>query len=143
MATILVVDDHATNRELLKTILGYQGHRVLEAGDARDALRVAQATRPDLIISDILMLTMDGFEFVRQLRDDLTIGTTPVVLSSTLLEPRDRKSGGSLRRRTHFAEAQRARDNSPDRGACAGIPADGKTGDIERVYSRARAGRER
>ena len=82
MATILVVDDHATNRELLKTILGYQGHRVLEAGDARDALKVAQATRPDLIISDILMPTMDGFEFVRQLRDDLTIGTTPVVLSS-------------------------------------------------------------
>jgi CheY-like chemotaxis protein len=41
MATILVVDDHATNRELLKTILGYQGHRVLEAGDARDALRIA------------------------------------------------------------------------------------------------------
>ena len=48
----------------------------------RDALKIAQATRPDLIISDILMPTMDGFEFVRQLRDDLTIGTTPVVLSS-------------------------------------------------------------
>jgi CheY-like chemotaxis protein len=82
MATILVVDDHATNRELLKTILGYQGHRVLEAGDARDALKIAQTTRPDLIISDILMPTMDGFEFVRQLRDDITIGTTPVVFSS-------------------------------------------------------------
>ena len=53
MATILVVDDRAVNREFLTTLLGYRGHRVLEAGDGAEALEVLQTTRADLVISDI------------------------------------------------------------------------------------------
>ncbi len=79
MATILIVDDHPTNREFLTTLLGYNGHRLLEAADGAEALRLAHAERPDLVISDILMPTMDGYEFVRGLRADATVAGTPVI----------------------------------------------------------------
>src|SRR5579862_7072990 len=79
MATILVVDDRPTNRQLLVTLLGYRGHCLLEAGDGEEALRVTRAEKPDLIISDILMPTMDGFEFVRRLRADPLIAGIKVI----------------------------------------------------------------
>src|SRR5688572_18913335 len=68
MATILVVDDRPTNRQFLSTLLGYGGHRLLEAADGAEALRLVKAERPDLVISDILMPTMDGFEFAKSVR---------------------------------------------------------------------------
>ena len=82
MATILIVDDRPINRDFLVTLLGYRGHRLLEAADGAEALEVARAGRPDLIISDILMPTMDGYEFVRRLRTDTEVGHTPVIFST-------------------------------------------------------------
>ncbi|HEY7494389.1 MAG TPA: PAS domain S-box protein [Candidatus Tectomicrobia bacterium] len=82
MATILIVDDHPTNRQFLTTLLHYDGHRVLEAGDGSDGLAKTQVECPDLIIADILMPTMDGFEFVHRLRADPAIARTPVVFWS-------------------------------------------------------------
>jgi two-component system cell cycle sensor histidine kinase/response regulator CckA len=76
LATILVVDDCATNREFLVKLLGYQQHRLLEASDGAEALMQVRAHRPDLVITDILMPTMDGYEFVRQLRADPAIAAT-------------------------------------------------------------------
>jgi len=70
MATILVVDDQVTNRQYLMTLLGYGGHRLHEAADGTEALQVARSEHPDLVIADILMPNIDGFEFVRQLRAD-------------------------------------------------------------------------
>ncbi len=68
MATILIVDDLSTNRKFLVTLLRHHGHRLLEAADGREALAAVQAERPDLVITDVLMPVMDGYEFVRQLR---------------------------------------------------------------------------
>src|ERR1043166_6826535 len=79
MATILIVDDHPTNRELLITLLGYAGHRLLEAVDGEQALAVARAQHPDLIITDIIMPKMDGYEFARQVRADPIIRATQVI----------------------------------------------------------------
>jgi len=70
MARILVVDDHPLNRDLLKTILGYANHEVVEAADGADALDLVRTQPFDLIISDILMPTMDGVAFVRAIRAD-------------------------------------------------------------------------
>jgi CheY-like chemotaxis protein len=70
MAVILVVDDRAMERQFLVTLLSYAGHRVLEADDGLNALAVIRAEAPELVITDILMPTMDGFEFVRQMRSD-------------------------------------------------------------------------
>src|SRR5206468_8311233 len=79
MATILVVDDHATNRQVLTALLGYGGHRLLEASDGLEALELVRAEQPDLVISDILMPTMDGIELVQHLHADPVLGPTPVI----------------------------------------------------------------
>ncbi len=79
MATILIVDDRPTNREFLVTLLGYGGHRLLEAGDGAEGLGAVRDGRPDLVIADILMPTMDGYEFVRRLRADPAVADTRVI----------------------------------------------------------------
>jgi PAS domain S-box-containing protein len=79
MAKILIVDDSDLNRQLLVMLLGSHHHLTLEASDGAEALELARLERPDLVISDVLMPTMDGYEFVRQLRADPMIGQTPVI----------------------------------------------------------------
>jgi signal transduction histidine kinase/CheY-like chemotaxis protein len=79
MAKILVVDDRPENRQFLVTLLGYRSHQLLEAADGSEALALARAEHPDLVITDILMPTMDGYEFVRQLRADAAIGDTTII----------------------------------------------------------------
>lgn len=87
MPKILVVDDHASNRELICTLLGYAGHPTLEAADGLEALVCVRDERPDLVICDILMPTMDGYEFVRQLRADPAIAHTEVIFcTATFME---------------------------------------------------------
>ena len=83
-ATIMIVDDHGPSRQFLASLLGYQGYRVLEASDGLQGLEMARAGRPDLIVSDIMMPTMDGYEFVRQLRNDPNISQTKVVFCTAL-----------------------------------------------------------
>ena len=82
MATILIVDDHEANRELLTTLLGYRNHQTVEAADGAEGLERARAIRPDLIITDILMPTMDGYEFTHKLREDPALAAIPVIFYS-------------------------------------------------------------
>jgi diguanylate cyclase (GGDEF)-like protein len=79
MATILVVDDRAINREFLATLLGYVGHEVIEAADGNEALATARARRPDLIVTDVLMPNMDGVELADHVHDDPAIAHTPII----------------------------------------------------------------
>src|SRR3989442_1320859 len=67
MATVLVIDDHAASRDYLTFVLEHTGHRVITAEDGSRGLELARSDRPALIISDILMPTMDGIEFARHL----------------------------------------------------------------------------
>jgi two-component system cell cycle sensor histidine kinase/response regulator CckA len=70
MATILIIDDLPANRKFLVTLLRSQGHRLLEAANGKEGLAVIKAEPPDLVITDVLMPVMDGYELVRQLRLD-------------------------------------------------------------------------
>ncbi len=79
MATILVVDDNAVNRKLLIALLSSDGHLTLEASDGLEALGLARRHRPQLVISDIVMPTMDGYGFVRALRLDPQLCSIPVI----------------------------------------------------------------
>ena len=91
MSQILVVADQASNRDVLATLLGYYGHSVFEASDGVEGLSVAAREQPDLIISDVLMPTMDGYEFVRQLRSEPRIACIPVIFhTATYLETESR-----------------------------------------------------
>jgi PAS domain S-box-containing protein len=78
MATVLVVDDDMINRELLRALLSHHGHRALTAINGLDALEVARREHPDVVIADVLMPGMDGYELARRLRDEPTTNGTPI-----------------------------------------------------------------
>jgi diguanylate cyclase (GGDEF)-like protein/PAS domain S-box-containing protein len=89
MATILIVDDRPSNRAYLMALLGFTEHRLLEAEDGAAALQLVRAERPDLIITDILMPTMDGYEFVQRLRADRALASTRVIFYSAVYAERE------------------------------------------------------
>lgn len=80
MAAILVVDDDANARLLLRTLLTHAGHRVIEAANGAEGLSAAGRDRPDLIILDLSMPSMGGAEFVRALRADPNCRSARVAL---------------------------------------------------------------
>jgi len=82
MANILVVDDRPANRDLFATLLGYGGHRIMEASDGPEALELARSEIPDLIISDILMPMMDGFTLARRIRTDPLLAKVPIIFQT-------------------------------------------------------------
>ena len=79
MASILVVDDVAASREVLVRLLLQHGHTVRESCDGREALAAVHAEHPDLVITDVLMPVMDGYELAAQLRLDPATREIPVV----------------------------------------------------------------
>lgn len=82
MAEILVVDDAAVSRDLLATVLVCNGHTVTEAADGIEALRMIEKSRPQLIISDLLMPNMGGYVFIQRLRAQPGGQTIPVLFYS-------------------------------------------------------------
>lgn len=95
MALILVVDDDVQSRQLYVSLLTPFGHQVVEAGDGKEGLEQARVRKPDLIISDILMPTMNGYEFVSALRKYPSLGNVPVVFHSATFLDRETRSLGA------------------------------------------------
>jgi diguanylate cyclase (GGDEF)-like protein len=83
MATILIVDTNAADRSTYTALLGNLGYRTLEASNGVEALEIARTELPDLIITDIIMPTMDGFTLVRRLRAEPLLMGVPVVFHTT------------------------------------------------------------
>jgi CheY-like chemotaxis protein len=79
MKTVLIADDKATSRELVRTVLEKSGYTVVEASDGIEALRSARESKPDLIILDLHMPNLDGFGVVREIRLDPELASTPVM----------------------------------------------------------------
>jgi len=79
-ATVLVVDDLPQNVRLLDAVLAPRGYRVLGAGSGEDALRLLGEHQPDLVLLDILMPGIDGYEVCRRLRQDPATAFLPVVM---------------------------------------------------------------
>ena len=92
-ATILVVDDHANTRGLIKDYLTEHGYRVITAADGRQALALAAADRPDLILLDVMMPNVDGFEFTRRYRKDNGV---PIILLTARVAEQDKVHGLDL-----------------------------------------------
>jgi CheY-like chemotaxis protein len=76
---ILIVDDYADNRELLRLLLESGGHRVREAADGRAGIEMAQAETPDLILIDLSMPKLDGWGMLSELRADERTRRVPCV----------------------------------------------------------------
>jgi DNA-binding response OmpR family regulator len=88
--TVLVVDDEARLVSLVETYLTQSGFRVLTASNGREALAVAERQEPDLIILDIMMPEMDGYEFMRIYRVD---HNTPIILLTARVESDEKVVG--------------------------------------------------
>ena len=81
---ILLVDDNGENREILRLIMEKQGNEVVEAEDGQDGLNKALDDKPDLIISDILMPNMDGFQFLKNMKNSELLKSIPFIFYSAV-----------------------------------------------------------
>lgn len=89
--TVLVVDDNALNRELLRLVLEQQGHKVSEAASAEAALSMVQEVNPVLILMDCHLPGMDGLSATRQLKSLEATSGIPVVAVTAHAMPGDRE----------------------------------------------------
>lgn len=96
MAKILVADDEHVLRRLLATSLRSDGHEVFTARNGAEALYLAEQERPDLILLDVLMPLVDGFEALRLLRGHGPTEKTPVVILSVRDSEEDIAKGWEL-----------------------------------------------
>ena len=86
---IMVVDDTPANLKILQEVLQIKGYRVLALSDGKTALKVAARNPPDLILLDIIMPDMDGFEVCKSLKADAALRDIPVIFISALTETED------------------------------------------------------
>src|SRR5206468_7605928 len=77
---ILVVDDNPVNVDILRTRLAVHGYEILTAADGEEALAVARAKQPDLILLDVMMPKMDGTDVCRRLKADTSLPYMPIVM---------------------------------------------------------------
>ncbi|MFG6487032.1 response regulator transcription factor [Roseateles sp. BYS78W] len=95
MKTILIVDDHADIRRLIRMTLEFEDYDIREAADGETALRMAQEQRPDLVLLDVMMPgPVNGLEVCRRLRADVPAGQGPrVIMLSARGQASDREAG--------------------------------------------------
>jgi DNA-binding response OmpR family regulator len=91
--TLLIVDDKANMRAMVQDYFSAQGFRVVTADNGRNALFTARHEKPDLILLDIMMPEMDGYEFIRHYRKE---SDTPIILLTAKLEETDKVVGLEL-----------------------------------------------
>ncbi len=81
-ATVLVAEDDADIRLMMKLLLGMKGYRVLEAGDGQETLDVAREARPDVILMDLQLPRLNGFAVARFLRQTDALRAVPIIVVS-------------------------------------------------------------
>lgn len=87
MTTLLVIEDHYPTLQYLDQLFSTQGFRVITANNGVRGLEQAQVHLPDVIISDLDMPEMDGFEVLRNLRQSLATQQIPVIICSGTKDP--------------------------------------------------------
>jgi two-component system cell cycle response regulator DivK len=77
---ILVVEDQQDNRQILRDLLTNAGFDIIEAENGEDAIASAQASRPDLVLMDIQLPILDGYEATRRIKADPDLCTIPIIV---------------------------------------------------------------
>src|SRR5260221_14752196 len=93
MARLLIVDDQPLNRELLHAYLEGSGHELVDAESGEQALEIAGRQLPDLVLLDVMMPGIDGFETARRLKDMAAESFLPIVLLTSLSDLASRVRG--------------------------------------------------
>lgn len=91
--TVLVVEDSATQAETIRILLAENGLNVICAIDGPSGLKIAQATYPDLVVMDVNMPGMDGFQVLQALKDDPHTADIPVVMLTSSSTPESAMTG--------------------------------------------------
>ena len=90
---ILVVEDHEENRRILRDLLTHAGYAMLEAVTGEDGVRMAEAEVPDLILMDIQLPSLDGYEATRRIKGNPALRHIPIIaVTSYALSGDDRKA---------------------------------------------------
>ena len=76
---ILIVEDQEDNRMIMRDVLSAAGYELIEAVNGKDGISRAQSDRPDLILMDIQMPVLDGYEATRQIKADPNLKSTPII----------------------------------------------------------------
>lgn len=92
-ATLLIVDDEPQVRKLLETLLQHEGYQTLTASSGEEALQLVAQQPPDLILLDIMMPGMDGYEVASQLKGNAATANIPIIMLTALSESEARISG--------------------------------------------------
>ncbi|HUI63359.1 MAG TPA: response regulator [Bacteroidota bacterium] len=93
---IMVVDDSATVRKFVAASLTMQGFTVIPAVDGMDALEKLPAARVDLVVTDLNMPNMDGFELIRSLRENPQYSEVPVIILTSVSDSASKEAGVQL-----------------------------------------------
>ena len=96
VTTVLVIDDEAPIRLLCRVNLEAEGMEVLEASDGPSGLELARSDPPDVILLDVMMPGLDGWQVAEQLLEDERTGSIPIVFLTARAEVRDRARGLDL-----------------------------------------------
>ena len=92
-ARILVVDDDADSLEIVRTYLESRGYRVTTAADGKEALAILEDARPDLVLLDVMMPGIDGWEVARTIKDHPEFSATRVVMLTARSDFTDKQRG--------------------------------------------------
>jgi len=90
---ILIVDDNPTNVKVLQTRLAAEGYEIITAADGEEGLATAKAQVPDLILLDVMMPKLDGFEVCRRLRADSEFPFVPIIMVTAMADSKDVVAG--------------------------------------------------
>ena len=93
MARILIIDDSPTDTRVFTTVLEKNGHEVLSAGSAEDGIEVCKRELPDLVLMDVILPGMNGFQATRSLSRDPNTSSIPIIIVSTKNMETDRVWG--------------------------------------------------
>jgi two-component system cell cycle response regulator DivK len=77
---VLVVEDHEDNRQILRDLLGSAGFEIVEAENGEEAVTLAETSRPDVILMDIQLPVLDGYEATRRIKADPRLRSIPVIV---------------------------------------------------------------
>ena len=92
-ANVLVVDDDLTLRDMYQIRLEAEGYKVLVAGDGEEALEIIQKQKPDIILLDIMMPKMNGYDVLEKLKQNPETKTIPVLILTALIQDLNKAKG--------------------------------------------------
>jgi len=110
MARILIIEDSPTDTRVFTTLLEKNGHEVIAAGSAEDGIAAAKSEKPDLVLMDVILPGMNGFQATRALTRDPETANIPIIIVSTKGMETDRVWGLRQGARDYIVKPPNERD---------------------------------